>query len=295
VIPAALGLYFLVTSYDVDLDFLEGENPAELAALEELAIRFGGSADAPDGWILVGRSLMELGDYARARRALQEALRRTDSPDVELRLLYAVSLLQTDLRTGLTTAGDLIDQVLAEAPDNQQALWWGGLVALQRNQQALAVERWSSLLETNPPPDVAQVLREQLAALTGTAGAVVPAGDASGPVLAIEVAVAPEIATGALGPNAIVYLLARSPGGGPPLAAKQIPLSALPGRFELGVADAMIQGRTIAGQERVTVIARISLSGVATEQPGDIYGQAEVDVASGETVSITIDSIVPSA
>jgi hypothetical protein len=57
----------------------------------------------------------------------------------------------------------------------------------------------------------------------------------------------------------------------------------------------VIPGRTIAGQERVTVIARISLTGEPTEQPGDIFGQAEVDVAGGEPVGLTIDSVVPSA
>lgn len=296
VIPAALGLYFLVTSYDIDRDFPEGEDPAELAALEELATRFGGNPGNPEGWIVLGRSLLELGDYPRARRALQEAWSRTPSPDTELRLLYAESLLLTDSRTGFATAGELIDQVLADEPGNQQALWWGGLVAVQRDQRDLAVERWNRLLATNPPPDVEQVLREQIIALTAAAGgSPVPADSPAGPILAIEIVVAPEIQTGALGPNAVVYLAARAPEGGAPLAAKQIPLSALPGRFELGVADAMLPGRTIAGHERLTVVARISLTGVATEQPGDIYGQAEVEVASGEPIRITIDSIVPSA
>ena len=45
----------------------------------------------------------------------------------------------------------------------------------------------------------------------------------------------------------------------------------------------------------VTIVARISLTGEPTEQPGDIYGQAEVEVESGEPVRIMIDSIVPSA
>lgn len=296
IVPVALGLYFLVTSYDVDLDYLRGHDPAQLAALEQLAARLGADPDDPAGWILLGRSYLELGDYPLARRALQEAWTRTASPGSELKLLYAESMLLTDPATGMAMAGELIDEVLAAAPGNQQALWWGGLVAVQRNQRALAVERWSALLATNPPPDVADVLREQIAALTGgAAGAAVPGAAAEGPLLTIDVVVAPEIATGALGPNAIVYLAARAPGGGAPLAAKQIPLSALPGRFELGVADAMIPGNTIAGHERLTVIARISLSGQPTEQPGDIYGQVEVEVASGEPVRITIDSVVPSA
>jgi cytochrome c-type biogenesis protein CcmH len=244
---------------------------------------------------VLGRSYLELGDYELARRALQEAWSRTASPDTELRLLYAESLLLTDPQTGLTTAGELIDQVLADAPDNQQALWWGGLVAVQRDQRGLAVERWSRLLATNPPPEVAEVLREQIIALTASpGGSVVPAATPAGPVLAIDITVAADIPLGTLGPNAVVYLAARGPDGGPPLAARQIPLAALPGRFELGVADG-IMGRTIAGQERVTVVARISLTGEATEQPGDIYGLAEVEVASGEPVRITIDTIVPSA
>jgi cytochrome c-type biogenesis protein CcmH len=308
IIPVSVGLYFAATSYDAGLDYLRGRNPADVALLEQMAARLGANPDDPVGWALLGRSYLELGDYARAREALQEAWNRTESPDAMLKLSYAEALLLTDPATGLEVAGDLLEEVVAAEPGNQQALWLGGLVAVQRGRPTIAIERWNALLATNPPPDMAAELRSligQLTASTGSPGFQLPAGDsantaggadaATAPVLAIDIAVGPEMPVGTLGPNAIVYLLARAPGGGPPLAAKQIPLSALPGRFELGVADAMIPGRTIAGQDRVTVIARISLTGEPTEQPGDIYGQAEVEIASGEPVRITIDSIVPSA
>jgi cytochrome c-type biogenesis protein CcmH len=312
IVPVSVGLYFFSTSYDPELDYLRGRNPADLAELEQLAARLGANPEDPAGWVLLGRSYLELGDYERARQALQEAWDRTPSPDTALRLSYAQALLLADARTGVERAGELLDQVVAAEPGNQEALWLGGLVAVQRGRPAVAIERWNALLATNPPPDVAAEVRgyiDQLTAATSNAGGRIPAGGdpgaagsspgsaaaAAGPVLSIDIAVAPAMPVADLGPNAIVYLLARSPDGGPPLAAKQIPLSALPGRFELGVADAMLPGRTIAGHERVTVIARISLSGVATEQPGDIYGQVEVDVASGEPVTITIDSVVPSA
>ena len=299
VVPIALGLYFLVTSYDAELDFERGRNPEVIAALEQLATRLGANPDDIAGWTLLGRSYMELGEYELARAALQEAWTRTPTPDDSLKLAYAEALLQSDPAT-LTMAGDLIDEVLETSPTNQRALWWGGVVAVERNEPALAARRWTALLATNPPPEVAALLQEQIAVLAAAAGSPVPAAAATGvaaagPVLAIEIAVAPDMPVAALGPTAIVYLLARAPGGGPPLAAKQIPLSALPGQFELGVADAMIPGRTLEGQDRVTIIARISLSGEPTEQPGDIFGQAEVEVASGEPVRITIDSVVPSA
>ena len=299
VAPVAAGLYMLVTTYDAELDFEQGRNPVVIAALEELATRLGANPDDVAGWTLLGRSYMELGEYDLARAALQEAWSRTTTPDDSLKLAYAEALLQSD-PSALTMAGDLIDEVLETSPANQRALWWGGVLAVERNEPALAAQRWAALLATNPPPEVAALLQEQIAVLAAAAGSPVPSAAttgvaAAGPVLAIEIAVAPDMPVAALAPTAIVYLLARSPGGGPPLAAKQIPLSALPGQFELGVADAMIPGRTLAGQDRVTIIARISLSGEPTEQPGDIFGQVEVEVASGEPVRITIDSVVPSA
>ena len=307
IVPFSLGLYFLATTYDAELDYVRGRNPADVALLEQMAARLGANPDDPAGWTLLGRSYLQLGDYERARQALQEAWNRTASPDAALKLSYAEALLLTDPGTGLELAGDLLEQVVAAEPGNQQALWLGGLVAAQRGRPAVAIERWNALLATNPPPEMAEELRGligQLTAATASEAGPIPADGvpgsaggedaATGPALAIDIAVGPEMPVGALGSNAIVYLLARAPGGGPPLAAKQIPLSGLPGRFALGVADAMLPGRTIAGQDRVTVIARISLTGEPTEQPGDIYGQAEVDVASGEPVRITIDSIVPS-
>jgi len=307
IVPLSVGLYFVATSYDAELDYVRGRNPADVARLEQMAARLGANPDDPAGWTLLGRTYLELGDYELAKQALQEAWNRTASPDAALKLSYAEALLLTDPGTGIELAGDLLEEVVAAEPGNRDALWLGGLVAVQRGRPAVAIERWNALLATNPPPDVAEELREligQLTAATASVASPIPAsgvpstagsaGTATGPLLAVDIAVGSEMPVGALGANAIVYLLARAPGGGPPLAAKQIPLSALPGRFELGVADAMIPGRTIAGQAQVTIIARISLTGEPTEQPGDIYGQAEVAVASGEPIRITIDSIVPS-
>jgi cytochrome c-type biogenesis protein CcmH len=296
VVPVALGLYFLVSSYDAERDFVQASNSEELALLEQLAERLGANPDDVRGWTLLGRSFLELGDYPRARQALQEAWNRTATPDDMLKVSYAEAMLLTESASALTLAGDLIDQVLASAPDNQRALWWGGIVAVERGQPALAVERWGALLATNPPPDLAEYVRAQMLALAGESGRVAtPATVTAGPVIALEVSIAPGMPVGALGPNTIVYLAARAPGGGPPLAARQIPLSSLPGRFEIGVADAMIPGRSIEGHERVTVIARISLTGEPTEQPGDIFGEAEVEVASGDLVQIMIEQIVPTA
>ncbi|HUJ86952.1 MAG TPA: hypothetical protein VLX30_08900 [Burkholderiales bacterium] len=67
-----------------------------------------------------------------------------------------------------------------------------------------------------------------------------------------------------------VYVFARSPHGGPPLAAKRFQASELPAPFRLDDGDAMVPGRTLSGEPEVQLVARLSASGKATRQPGDI-------------------------
>jgi hypothetical protein len=54
----------------------------------------------------------------------------------------------------------------------------------------------------------------------------------------------------------------------------------------------MIQGRSLANFERLTVVARLSASGQPTEQPGDWFAQAEVDPKATEAVALVIDQVV---
>ncbi len=67
-----------------------------------------------------------------------------------------------------------------------------------------------------------------------------------------------------------VFVFARAPGGGAPLAAKRFKASELPAKFRLDDADAMVPGRTLSGAAEIQVLARLSASGGATRQPGDI-------------------------
>jgi tetratricopeptide (TPR) repeat protein len=79
-----------------------------------------------------------------------------------------------------------------------------------------------------------------------------------------------------------VFVFARAPGGGPPLAAKRFKASALPAQFRLDDADAMVPGRTLSGTAEVQVLARLSASGSAMRQPGDIE-TAPVSVKPGSS------------
>jgi cytochrome c-type biogenesis protein CcmH len=295
IVPVAFVLYLVVTTYDPDaVTAIPGASNEEIALLQQLAARLADEPDDLDGWLLLGRSYRALGDYPRARQAFEQAWNRTEVPDDGLKLNYAESMLFADPRTAQGLAGDLIEEVLANSPQNQAALWLGAIVAAERNRTSVAVDRFTTLLDSGPPPDVAEIIRDQLMSLTGALEVPVASpAVVDGPVLEITVSVSDEISLERFGPSARMFLLARSTDMPAPIAVKPVELSALPGTFTLSDADAMLAGRSLAQYATVNVVARISASGTASEQPGDAYAEAVVAPVSGETINLVIDKIVP--
>jgi len=94
--------------------------------------------------------------------------------------------------------------------------------------------------------------------------------------------------------KATLYVFAKQPGAaGPPLAVVRLEAGAWPARFVLDDANAMVPGRDLSSAQGVLVEARISASGNATPQPGDLVGSvAPVDPRAGVPVRITLDRVI---
>jgi cytochrome c-type biogenesis protein CcmH len=91
-----------------------------------------------------------------------------------------------------------------------------------------------------------------------------------------------------------VFVYARAAEGPPmPLAVKRITVAELPTEVILDDSDAMTPAFALSGFDRVIVGARISGSGNAIAQPGDIEGLSD-EVVPGESgvVTITMDNVV---
>jgi cytochrome c-type biogenesis protein CcmH len=103
--------------------------------------------------------------------------------------------------------------------------------------------------------------------------------------------VAPELADRVPG-GAVLFLIARGPQPGPPLAVKRIPAPRFPLDFELGPDDRMIAAIPFRGP--LTLSARIDADQNAmTRNPGDLQGAAATPVEPGaRDVSIVIDEIL---
>jgi cytochrome c-type biogenesis protein CcmH len=266
-----------------------GGQPLE-AAVAALEQRLAAQADDPAGWLLLGSSYTALGRPDDALAAYRQADQRTPGGSLDARLGIAEAELLKD-RAGLAgKPGDSIEAVLAAAPGNPKALWYGGLVALARNQPALAATRWQALLALDPPPRIRSIVESELAALD--AGPAPPASAQSAAVginvaVTLDPALAPRVRAGAP-----LFVFVRDAAGGPPLAVLRRAAGELPLKVEITSQDVMIPGRSLAGIRQATVTARVANGGDPVARPGDLFGEASWAPGDGP-VAIVINEVVP--
>ena len=200
----------------------------------------------------------------------------------------------------------LAERALQLDPDNFNALAFAGLAALQRDDRALALQRWHRL-EALLPADSDD--RRRIGALISqadgkavtdgprpaTAGTVAaaarPSANHAGSIrgqVVLDAALAAKVA-----PTDTLFVFAKAIDGPPmPLAAIRARAGDLPLSFTLDDSGAMAQGMVLSKFARVKVVARISRLGSPQTQPGDIEGMvAEVAVGSGD-VRVVMNQVV---
>jgi cytochrome c-type biogenesis protein CcmH len=306
----ALALYLRVGSPDAvlapDLAVAEGGTVTQAqieAMVEQLARRLAqppaGEQPDPKAWEMLARSYASLQRFADADRAYARAIELApknaqllaDRADV-------LAMLQGQRADGEPTR--LIEQALAIDPNNLKALALAGTAALERQDAAAAVRFWSRARELAPPgSDFAagldrslEVARAGLPAPTSVPAAAVTAAAASASVRGV-VSLAPALA-GRVEPGDTVFIYARAAQGPRmPLAIIKRKASELPISFTLDDSTAMAGDMKLSATPQLIVMARVSRSGQAMAQAGDLMGQLG-PVSPGATgLALTIDSVQP--
>jgi cytochrome c-type biogenesis protein CcmH len=92
--------------------------------------------------------------------------------------------------------------------------------------------------------------------------------------------------------GAVLFLIARTGGGGPPTAVRRIADPSFPLDFEIGPGDRMMEGVPFTGPFQLS--ARVDADqNAATRNPGDLQGQTRERVAPGASgVELVIDQVL---
>jgi cytochrome c-type biogenesis protein CcmH len=271
-----------------------------VAMVEKLAARMEKQPDNAEGWGVLGRSYMTLGREADAIAAYQRALKlRPD--EATLLVDYADAL---GVKNGRTLDGEptkLIERALKIEPDNLKGLALAGTAAFNRGDFATAVKQWGRLIEIGPPDSPLVEMARGGAAEARERGklpAVVEAPNPvtaalAGPSISGTVRLAAALRAQAA-PEDTVFIFARpAEGSRMPLAILRRQVKDLPLEFKLDDSLALSPAAKLSGAQRVIVGARISKSGQAGPQPGDLEGLS-APVAVGATgVSLEISTRLP--
>jgi cytochrome c-type biogenesis protein CcmH len=95
------------------------------------------------------------------------------------------------------------------------------------------------------------------------------------------------------GKEGTLFVIVRQAGGPPiPIAVLREPNAQLPMPFSIDDTHAMDPSRPLATTGKLSVEARLSRSGNAMRQPGDLYGQVTGIDPGQRDVTIVIDRVV---
>lgn len=279
-------------------------------AINALAQRLRASPDDADGWYMLARSYETLSRYNDAVAAYQEVLRLVPGQPAVLADL-ADALLSA--RQGQPDEASIaaVAQALQADPDQPKALALAGMMALRRGDAADALTHWERLRALLPPDaEAARQIQTNIAqaramAASGTAGgAAATAPDAAAPdpsagasVTTARLAGQARIADALrdqVRPTDTVFILARPmTGSRMPVAILKMQAADLPRAFVLDDSTAMSPDATLSKAGKVRVEIRVSRSGNAAAQPGDLIGVLTDVGPRAEGLALVADTIVP--
>jgi hypothetical protein len=93
-------------------------------------------------------------------------------------------------------------------------------------------------------------------------------------------------------PGAVIFIFAKAPSGGPPLAVERDDVTGFPMTFDLDENDQMMAGTSFSGAVTITVHVDQD-SDVSSKQPGDLYGQVQATIPA-DGLQITLSATPPS-
>ncbi len=296
-IPAvAVALYFVIgTPGAIDRQAEHAVSAQQIEAMvARLAARMRENPDDADGWKLLGRSYAVLGRYGEAADAYAKAAQRAPR-DPQLLADFADALA---MARGERLAGEpekLVLRALEIDPNHLKALALAGTAAFERKDYAIAARFWQRMLPLVPDgSDEARTIRanvDEALALSGRKPAAkAPAAKAVGVRGTVRLS---ENLKQKASPDDTVFIFARAAEGPPmPLAVLRKRVRDLPASFALDDAMAMTPAMRLSGFSRVVVGARVSRSGNAAPQAGDLQGASAPVANDASGVTVLIDTVV---
>jgi len=285
------------------------------AMLAKLAARMEEMPNDVKGWTLLGRTYAALQRFPEADKAYRRALGLTPD-DAQLLADHADVIAMTQGGSVAGAPEKLLARALQIEPTNVKALALAGSAAFERGDFPVAIAHWTKARGLAPAgSEFAAGLDRSLEearmsagrpSMGGTAVAAASAAAAAAPApvaasgnapaagtakLSGQVTLAPALAA-QVAPGDTVFVFARAAEGPRmPLAIVRRTVAELPFKFTLDDSQAMSPAMKLSNFPNVVIGARISKSGNAMPQPGDLTGQLGPVNVGAQGLALVIDGV----
>lgn len=258
--------------------------------IANLAQRLETEPDDGEGWYMLGRSHLSLGNFNQAANALEKAHQLLgDDPGLLLRYADALTMSRNGQISGKPFK--LVKKALTLRPNDPTGLWLAGMGYEEQGEYRKAIQTWQKLLPLLKDEQSQQKIHNLIARANSQLGD--KPVEIDQPVVAdnkgitVSVDIAAEIKD-KIPADTTVFIFARAQSGSRmPLAVARKQVRDLPTTVTLNDAMAMTEAMRISQFNKVNIVARVSFSGSAMAQPGDY--QSEVQLAKpGQKPSVKL-------
>lgn len=274
----------------------------DLKSLEEKVAQ---NPNDPEALVVLARSYVDLGRYADGSRIYESLVKIIpDEPILWADYADALAMTHGSLRGAPTK---LLERALELDPNHAKSLALSGSAAMERGDYQIAIRHWEKLLKLLPAEDVenTRMIKEAVAEakqmLAHTKGGkVAPALDQINEPASNAAVAGKERITGIVtlsaalkgqaDPNDTLFVLARAAQGPKmPLAILRKQVKDLPFSFSLDDSMAMQPEMKMSNFDQIVVVARVSKSGNAMPQPGDLMGMSKPLALGSKGIKVDID------
>ena len=297
---SAMGLYMWVGNPEAlnplalkSPDQVDQKDLAKLA--QTLADRLQSQPDNLQGWVMLGRTYRTLENFDASLKAYDTALKLSADDDLQLERIEVMAMQRQGQFEG--EPWRVIREILQKDPQHFGALLTAGSASYAEGKYADALKYWEQArkpLDANNPDlpgleNAIATVRDKLGMPTKPVPSVSSALNVSGQI-SLSAALKAKVS-----PNDAVFVYATPANGDRmPLAIMKTTVSQLPLNFMLDDSTAMTPERKLSMAGEVLVKVRVSKSGNAMPQSGDLTGASEGPVKVGaKGLKIEIKDQIP--
>jgi cytochrome c-type biogenesis protein CcmH len=233
---------------------------------------------------ILGRNEEAAKAYARAGNFIND--------DPELLAEYADVLVGVAKGSFVGKPMQLIQQALKLDPNNLLALWLSGTAAFTNGNYASAVQTWERLAKLLPPnSEEARAIAASIEEARSKGGSIATPV-ATGKSISGQVELSADLKS-KLKPGDTLMVIARKPGERMPVAVLKVPVTQFPFNFLLDDSLAMNPNMRISELPEVTIEVRISKTGMAKLESGDLISAIQTVKLGSSKVRILVNQVYP--